>query len=295
MFLTAICTLAACEEEIYFSNLKFKPKLVVNSIFTEDSIWAISITHTTNIFDDEAASSDNVVKDAQIEITDAAGLGICKFFFDEKDNLYKSYNCVSGNRSVYKIKVQSQQFGIVTAVSGIPSNAEISDIAYKSFDEANDSLSFKINTENDDNFYICSVVEFDKNSNTAIDKSIDVKTWLNQIKKRVNQSNPVKSHNSEVAYSFADIKTNNGGVNTQISVNSYTLAPDPESQIETVKKLRVMTVSPELFKYYKSIENYHKYNNFNSSEIDPQRIYTNVSGGLGVFAGYSVKYYNITN
>ena len=61
--------------------------------------------------------------------------------------------------------------------------------------------------------------------------------------------------------------------------------------IET--KLRVMTVSEELYKYYKSIEDYLEFQGYQSSISESRIVYDNIEGGVGIFAGYNSDFYNI--
>ena len=63
----------------------------------------------------------------------------------------------------------------------------------------------------------------------------------------------------------------------------------PPAQASKVPMLRLMTVSEDLYEYYKSLEDYLKYNNNSASVIEPQKIYSNIKGGYGIFAGYSVQ------
>ena len=50
-------------------------------------------------------------------------------------------------------------------------------------------------------------------------------------------------------------------------------------------ELRVMSISKELYEFYSSLEEYRKFNN--SSQEIPYELYTNVSNGSGIFAGFS--------
>jgi len=69
----------------------------------------------------------------------------------------------------------------------------------------------------------------------------------------------------------------NGGLNED---------EDPD-KIEFKYELRVMTISKELYNYYTSLEAYYQDNDNNHSSKVPLGIYTNVSNGEGIFAGFS--------
>lgn len=58
-------------------------------------------------------------------------------------------------------------------------------------------------------------------------------------------------------------------------------------KVEFKYELRVMAISKELFDYYSSVEEYYRNKDNNHSNQPPTEIYTNVSGGLGIFAGFS--------
>ena len=63
---------------------------------------------------------------------------------------------------------------------------------------------------------------------------------------------------------------------------------DEGGKVEYKYELRVMSISAELYQYYSSVEEYlNSHENNNHSNQVPYDIYTNVTNGLGIFAGFS--------
>ena len=54
-----------------------------------------------------------------------------------------------------------------------------------------------------------------------------------------------------------------------------------------------MTVSKDLYDYYRSIEIYRLRGQVNSSITQPVEVYTNIDGGLGIFAGLAAEVLDI--
>lgn len=286
----------ACEEEIFFSDDKFVPQIVLNSIFTNDSIWLIKLTHTTSIFDKSDAS--NYVSDAKIIVTDAKGESVCEFVHIGK-GIYQSHSCKYSYEKEFKIFANSKKYGSVSSSSTIPTKAAIEYVKLKEVSELDNAneIEFQFKDQNIDNkYFIWSIIDVDTShvgsgqNNGTLNSPLDIKTWVDDIN---DQAHLVKNGklNSSLALSGEELEANDNTTSIFTTRKFYRDGETPPADdAKKVPMLRLMTVSEDLYQYYKSLEDYLKYNNNNASVIEPQKIYSNINGGYGIFAGYSIQY-----
>jgi hypothetical protein len=287
----------SCEEEIYFSDHNFKPRIVLSSIFTNDSIWVVNLTHSESIFDESLEKP--VIEDAKIVITNRVGAQECQLFHTG-NGVYKSFKCTSGQDQYYKISVYSPTYGSVTAESTIPAFADLSNIQVeqsKEFEDASE-ISFNI-TDNsaDNNFYIWSVVEVDTSIHSAENPNnfkIDTRQWVSDVSKEIRTNTTGKLNTSLSASEFELENLADGPKLITSRFNGKDgVGGSPGNVKNKVWMIRMMTVSSDLYKYYQSLQDYVKVSQTQNSQVDPSKLFSNVRGGLGIFAGYSVKYYEI--
>lgn len=287
----------SCEEEIYFSDHNFQPRIVLSSIFTNDSIWVVNLTHSESIFDESLEKP--VIEDAKIVITNRVGAQECQLFHTG-NGVYKSFKCTSGQDEYYKISVYSPTYGSVTAESTIPAFAELSNIQVeqsKEFEDASE-ISFNI-TDNsaDNNFYIWSVVEVDTSVHSAENPNnfkIDTRQWVSDVSKEIRTNATGKLNTSLSASEFELENLADGPKLITSRFNGKDgVGGSPGNVKNKVWMIRMMTVSSDLYKYYQSLQDYVKAAQTQNSQVDPSKLFSNVRGGLGIFAGYSVKYYEI--
>lgn len=292
-------TLSSCEEEIFFSNPNFKSQIVLNSIFSLDSTWIIKLTYTTSVF----APKDtlNFIDDAKIIITDQSGQGVCDLYYAGK-GIYKSIQCKPGYNQNFSIFVNSKKYGSVFSTSVVPQKSSLEYIKKieNSDIENTNEIEFQIKDQNLDNkYFIWSIVEVDTSKKETGQSTsfetvpLDIKSWVDDIKE---QAHLIKSGklNSSLALSGIELEANDFTTTIYTTKKIYTEDdPPPPAQISKVPMLRLLTVSEDLYQYYKSLEDYLKYNNNNASVIEPQKIYSNIEGGYGIFAGYSIQYIRI--
>ena len=121
---------------------------------------------------------------------------------------------------------------------------------------------------------------------------MDFRLWITEIKEQFGNVTSGKLSNTG-ATTDLDLESNSTArliTNKNLKREDGTSLP---SEKNVVPMLKLMTVSPELYNYYKSMEAYLKYNDTSSSVAEPQKLFSNVEGGLGIFAGYSIQYYSI--
>jgi hypothetical protein len=282
----------SCEEELTFEAQKFVPKIVLNSIFTNDSIWVIQLTHTTSVFQKEI--KNNYIDDAVIAITDQNGFLACNMYHEGK-GIYKSSGCTSSFEKNYKVSIYSKKYGSVEASSQVPSLTKVEDVKITTSNEIENAteIEFKILDKFvDKNYYIWSVVNVDTSTSSVVSNitsRLEYGSWITEIEE---QFNTVSSGKLSYSTSVAGSELQYTNSITKLVTNNVFRKEGSEVSDEKniVPMLKLMTVSPELYTYYKSMETYIKYNGTNTSVVEPQKLFTNIKGGLGIFAGYTIQY-----
>ena len=295
LYFILIFTLLSCEEEITFSNNAFKPQIVLNSIFTNDSIWVVNLTHSSSVFSENTAPK--YIDDAKIVITDSRGEQECVLYY-EGNGVYKSFKCTSGQEELYRILVSTKKYGTVSAESRIPARANIKDLKISISQEYKDAsdIFFTIqDNSQESNYFIWSIVDVDTSINVVTNDNgfkLDVVKWVTDVRREVVKSLPSKL---DASISATELELDKSSTLPRL-VTSKDFTPSgsgPSGTSHEVPMLRLMTVSPDLYNYYKSLQEYVKASNGQTSVIEPGKLYSNVKGGMGIFAGYSVHYFEI--
>ncbi|MBK8700704.1 MAG: DUF4249 domain-containing protein [Saprospiraceae bacterium] len=285
----------SCEEEVYFANAGFKPRIVLSSIFTNDSAWVVTLTHSQSAF--EATDTAAFIEDAKIVITNKAGAQECVLNHVGR-GVYKSYRCTSGQDEYYKISIYSEKYGSVSAESTIPARAEVTDILISNSAEIKDAseISFNIkDNSTESNFYIWSIVEVDTTIHIIDENNslkLDLNQWVNDVRKESSLGASVKL-NTSLSATDRDLENATSSpkvITSKFLGNGGQGTSNPGSGKE-VLMLRLMTVSSDLYNYYQSLQKHVKASQDQNSVYDPGKLYSNVKGGLGIFAGYSVQFY----
>jgi len=299
--------LAACEEDISIKrNTEFQKQIVVNSIFYSDSTWAMRLTTSRDLLD----PNDQIdqIKDAKVVILNRAGQTVCELYHAGA-GLYLNTVVRPSPNSYYKVHIYSKKYGYVTAESTVPprpviENFEVTETTGQ--DSGHADVKFDIVQQNGtSNYYIWDVVYEVNTTNSNPNSSnlhFDVSQWVSDLNTNLGNVTPNRSKIYASSQDFVggtnfttlltapltpgSVSDSNGGGGK----GDGSVSPDTSIPSTPKPMLRIMSVSKELFNYFKSVEHYIRYQNVNSSLSEPAELYHNVEGGLGLFAGYSVLY-----
>ena len=287
------CFLFSCQKDYFIDDFDFQPRLVVNSLFTEGSEIVVDIHSSRNVL--ESNSEIKSVENAEVLLKDASG------------NLLAILDNVSGGRYLsnsvnlkvgeqYTLEVNSQGFESVTATSMIPYQV-VATLGNKEFvsGETSASLNVDINLrDNDasDNYYVYEVVD-------------DLRLHLLKEQPFINELEQVSILLTSEDANQEQVATNNllqsrvflkdvAFANAEYNINFKAKSNPANGPVELVsedvfsdKKMRVVTASKTMYEFYKSVEKNRLRGDANSSIAQPAAIYSNIEGGLGVFAGYN--------
>ncbi|WP_081670829.1 DUF4249 domain-containing protein [Sporocytophaga myxococcoides] len=256
---------------------KIEPKLVIGGyISPQDTVVKIFVGKSVPIYkkSDQMYNLNPPVKDASVLLS---GNGVsASLLFDEKSSSYtvpaSQFPIVPG--ATYHLTVSTPAGLYAEAETTVP-------------EEINSSLTFKIDT-----------VEGTSNYGYS-GKSIRISVWWDDIQ---NQSNYYRIF-GEIGVLYDSTYYNYPMYNYQYSLNFDTksivikdigfangkLGPfKADTPLESMKKrfsnigLSLLNIDRNYYEFYKSYDSNYQDDPFS----EPQNIYTNIKGGLGVFGSY---------
>ena len=240
--------------------------------------------------------------DATVLVTELNGTGGCRLIH-RGNGIYESEDCEPESEKTYKIFVDAPGYRSITAVSSVPKKAIVEVKPLETGDDIG-RLEFSIMKQSKlEDYYIWDLIQdtifiSPKGDSIISASNIDGFDPHKLIKELSDDIINPKFQNRTNSLSA----TSNGPVGNIIDKNIIgdldifnTKRPEVAPGDTTIlTRLRVMTVSQELFKYYKSVENYLQFEDYQTSITESRSIYNNVRGGVGIFAGYSYEKFDIT-
>ncbi len=208
----------------------------------------------------------------------------------------------------YELSVDIPEHEIVTARTYIPMpvDAQVTNSKKVVYD-GNQAIQvdFEI-TDNDDhdNFYIYEILSLDSNvpdgSNLREYINSPIKKWLSTID---GNTGYIEGNSGKQSKLFVSDKNFKGAVLNTSLVSFIELDRDsgelpdvleelPEPDLQN-SKLKLSSVSQDMYQYQRRRELILLQNTVNSSLSTPSEPYSNIENGLGIFAGYTSKVYDL--
>ncbi len=290
----SLALISACSKDIDVELTDFESRLVVNSMFTPDSIFTINVSKTGNLAD----PSDNVefIDYAKVLLySDSSGES--RILTSIGDGNYIASTLYPEVNVLYSVEVEVAGFKTVTAHGKIPNPVVISSVdTAMIFESRGEALQvdFDIESTNesdDTEYYIWDIFDANtvkgNNPNPFAQDAWIENAWLNTTFSDTDFISDSDQLQSKIYY-----QNDKGGDVIQGSVLSFeqdifNSSADSSDQDSVRLMLRLLTVSPELYEYSKSIELYNINRNIGSNQSTPLEIYSNVENGLGIFGGYN--------
>lgn len=288
---TSCLTLSSCIDQISV-DLPAPPKrLVVNAILTPDSIFRVQVSRVSSATD----ASSRLLPAAHVSLV-AAG-GPAEVLHSQGNGLYYS-TTRPRTETPYTVQVALDDFPGVSVTDTIPARVLIRDawFSYPTGTDRNNELLGTIVVQFDDpaqadNFYEISgyqesqFLTLDARSNAAL--TAEDESGLNP-KSLVFSDKLFNGRRFELRASFLPHSRSSGGSNNGQPTGPATLPP----------RLVLRSVSRAYYQYRKSWTR-HLYNQGSKGDTydltqllflgDPSTMYSNVSEGYGVMAGYAAQ------
>lgn len=291
----------SCQKDIDLEYNDFESSLVLNAIFSTNENWSINLSNTRNILDENSEIMG--IDDASVVVTNVDSSRNI-ILLGNGDGVYSASEKPEPGHE-YTIRVTKGGFKNISSHSYVPEESSLSLIEISSLDtsmiEVDGKKALQVNFSIEDigqenNFYIWDlIVEDPNNLDSAVDKFLPhqqahLSSWDGNLDPLTEQS----EFQSKLFITDSDFN----GQSYSTSFLSYDeRIQNGYSNAGTITKaqlkLRILSVSEELYNYFKSVEAYHRSQSVNTSVVNPVEIRSNVENGLGIFGSYSEKIFNL--
>ncbi len=289
-----VIMMISCEEDYVLVKKDFKPKIVVNSIFKPGENWIVNISTSKDILDE--TSEIHKIKNATVYIYEKRTNGNVIPLKHTADGNYTSPIYPPVADRTYELWVSVPSYDPIRAVSQAPKNANIVNIITDIVDKKVTKVNFQVKDEIN-NYLIWNFIKSDIKN--PLDSSFngnpaDLVTGIVKYNNLTNISNLLigltDAENNAVT---SDGKFTSSVINDDPKNPDGTSGNPDQSVTETKKFLRFITASGDLYNYYKSVEKFLSAPNHNSSISNAPQIHSNITNGLGIFAGYTEEFKEI--
>ena len=289
---------AACTTVVDFDIPLDKPWVVVNSLFSPDSVWQVKVTYSKNILDIAPGSNFLSIRNAVVTIHDPGNLVIETLIGSpDKSNLYsyKGKTKPMPGQS-YSVQVSIKDEPVLQAANKVPTHVPMHSVAVDSsrFISDGEPIEIKISFNdpgNERNFYTVKIIEdafylTGKMVNNVI--KWDTLWYTQEVYfEVVNQS--LTSDETGLEKLINDSHFNGKEYTFHLKMHSRNLY-GPKF-VPRNRRLILLSITEEYYRYFstKILQESKSYDPF----AQPVQVFTNVENGLGIFAGYSASVHNL--
>lgn len=274
-FIGAVFCLFSCEQELPTEGLDFREKMVVNLLANNDEVLKIHVGKSLSLVD---SSAELKIEDAKVTITD-----------ENANSQELQYTFLYGGKYIsdfvpqpnrfYRLTVSHPKYPTATSSFSIPS-------AFKST-----QAKWEDNTGTDSTGFPTGTISFTINDDANSRNFYEIALFRFEDLGPAWEVMPVIPENPEIA---ADPIFNpegalileDAGFNGQSKLLKFSTPFGSNFGTPFKYLVVVKSLSPEYFKYFKSIEDYSLEGGLFS---DPSAVYNNITGGVGICAGASVS------
>ncbi|MEM1124222.1 MAG: DUF4249 domain-containing protein [Bacteroidota bacterium] len=279
--LSTFCILSffTCERPLPFSNLPQKPLLVANAFFTPDSIWQVQLGWTEAL---DNSISFSEITDGTVKIKNLAS-GQTVNLRHQRNGIYTATTALPAVGKKYELMASASNFSTLRATDEIPNTFAISVQSFQPSRYQNQpNYLFDIVIEDDattPNFYLATITYvLEKNGQKTVEKAGHFSLDINSE----NETIFIDHFALKQSY-LTDEDFNGTSYITRIGATSSLLNEvDVNDQLSAI--ISVKSISEVGYLYEKSVERFENLEELLYTE--PVPIYSNMEGGLGIFAGY---------
>ncbi len=291
--------LFSCERKLDL-DLDFESHLVVNSTFSPGQPWRAHVAKSGNVLD--ASNNIEDVSDAIVTVRDIVSDQLIELIYTSNGYYFSNEMLPEEGRS-YEIVVEKENFKTISATDHISYNATISDLDTMTiFVNGKTALEVQFNIKDNNqqnNYYIWDLIYETPSDQNGNGGEAMVEYQLESSDSDTEDPFQNTRNNGTTKIFITDLHFNGSNHNTSfISTvlnsqsdgngdNGEGSSGEGESETESspIIKLRIQSVSKNLYDYYKSVEVYQARQSVNSNSARPSDIYSNVKNGFGIFGG----------
>jgi hypothetical protein len=293
LFIGVLC-LFSCTKEIPFDSQASTPKIVINSLFTTDSVWSAHISRSRNITE---GTSDYGLSDATVSVYDENGTLVTSLEHQEEGYYVSPSLAVPQANQNYRIEASASGFESVDATNYIPIEVPILQIDTVSNynDEGELIMQITLNFNDPsgtDNYYIVETVVKGSYFDPEIGDSAEfaVPMILTSSDPNIESINRVGIGGQNFGFEYLMLRDNafsGQSYALTFSVRNYEDVKD----LELIGEIKLVNTSKEYFDYLSSFLRYQRTqgNPFST----PVQVFSNVNNGMGIFAGGTINSWEI--
>jgi hypothetical protein len=293
-FVVIIFLISSCEKEVQVDIPNAKNKIVLNCIMNEDSLFTVLVSRTKKLYVDDNA--DVAITNATVSIYE--NNVFVENLVHVSSDIYTSKTFKPKVGNTYKVIVKADGYADAVAEELLIKQAAIDDIvvsdsAYVKNGNIYSKLSFSINDPvGTNNYYELQMLGIGTSYITGIDTTgqtlpsdsiryefpVNMLVTAEALKENYTSNNLVGNDDYTVdVLQFSD-KFFDG---TKYKVEVY-FTGDHLSQDSLI--INVKSVSKSFYEYKKTVLDQNNTGPFS----EPVRVYSNVTGGVGILGSYSV-------
>ena len=293
-----LVTWTACETVIEIDPPAYEPELVVTSHFMPDSLWSAAVHRSLGVGVSQDPSAQ-YVDNATVTILSSGGI-VDTLRYTDRGRYVSSTEGSPVAGKPYTLRVQTPGMTTAEAVSIAPLPTPITETSFENLGVTSSGnkvkLRFRIEDPPGRNFYRFGIYRFDRNQDRDYYPDLNLPDSV-YLKVPVDAGDV--SWFCGYTEAFSGVPTASGpgdicdepvltdqlfdGQSYQISV-TFELYQGPQGDARNEILLLLSTLSEDYFEHKRTLEEQVQQSAAFPSPLD---IYSNVKGGLGVFAGYS--------
>ncbi len=299
IFASILLCLSSCQQDLNL-DVDFESKLVINSTFSPDQPWLVEISKSGNILDE----NENIesLDDAFVSIKDINSSQEIELIH-VADGLYTSNIMKPRENRTYELHVAKEGFRSIAARDRIMLNPVITDVDTATVQMSDGKkgleISFDLLDESEDaNYYIWDLIIEIPDPVSPDGNSISLQGLISTEDDNTDRVTSPSTFQDGHGRIFLSDNTFNGKNYKTSFVNNTTeyvtdgngsaSSSEQLSNVENaIYKLRVLSVSENLYEYYKTIDLYQWNSENNSNLSQPTVIHSNVNNGFGIFGAFN--------
>lgn len=293
ILILSVLTLSNCTKQIDFDEQDIAPRIVVNSLFTNDSVWSAHISRSVGVLDN---TSYTTIDDASVNIFDE-NTNLVTTLTHQGNGLYTSPTGVSPlpNQS-YTLEASASGYESVNATNFIPPAVPIYQLDTVTSTNSNDetileaTITFQ-DPPNVSNYYMLEVLvkgTWESWEGDSIEFREPLEISCDDI--NVETVNRFNFGGFENTYLYLMLKDQNfDGENYALTFSVINYAELKE--MELFGEIRLVNTSEAYFNYLTSFNMYQR--TINNPFATPVQVYSNVNNGMGIFAGGTLTSWDV--
>ena len=281
--ISVLSILFSCTKQIDFTADQIQEKIVVNSLFTEDSLWNAHISHSRSVLDN---SPHNFLDNATVSVFDESN-NLVTTLNHVSDGFYQSSSATPIANETYRLEVDAPGYNSVTATNSIPTEVPIINVDTISTEDSEGNPVLQVTMNFTDpagvsNYYMLEMQYVLDYSQWGFDEEERGRLEITCNDPNIESVNSFSFLGEENAYNYLLLKDDQfDGQN--YTLRFYVINWADFKEIDLTGEIRLMNTSEEFFNYRKSYEVYE--NAINNPFSQPVQVFSNIVGGMGVFAG----------